>query len=1169
MPIFTRAIAASADDGTWYVGADVPNTTSSYLYAGLISTTLPISTYLRFLNVTLAQGTRVTGAYLSMRARASSSVSGAKIRIKGVDEKSPRVPTTANECNAYALTTAYADNDIDVPWVYQTWYQSVDLTAIVQEVLDRADWVSGDVLMLHVLNNNSVIENAYRSFSSYNHGSSYAVTLTIEYDEAYLSDTVTLSSNLILHRPPITIAQAFTMADNVFGGVASVLADAVGMGAEGIDVRHFLPFNETISLSDIIQVNKSTSLTDSIVMFDASVAEREDWHEARNHPHTTKLYMAVKSPRIVWTGRVLNDRGYNQSGEAENDLVINITGGANVSGFDVNNFLPDLTLWIGSAAGLKDHGICRAKAFDGVNIKVSADMTCFWKKDDYISITDLHDYWPRTHVTTADGSSVTVLKDHDLPSTARVEQPIPIFGPPVCAFLVNGSVTVKFHGGLSYLVQPNSNELYWASTYGISAYAWWFEGAGVTTATGPDVSATYAVAGQYVARLTVTGENGEITKGFRNVFIFNRTGANAPIEHFNIDNFSGSISSHGWECQAEIYGNLFSATTLPPGAQVVIFSEEKFAGAAQTFRFGNPAIHDRENVKLVGWISDTSLTYSSAKTRGASITIQGLQRLLDSRGNFPVYWTQIEVTAPAWSKFDLPDGLTVRKVWYHTIRWHWTLFEFTDVFIPDDHNNYLPGQNFSEGTLSSWLTEFAASTQADWVTDKGGALHIFSLGNYLPIPGYAPPTTTTDGVTTTGRDGASWRQRLYTNIGLTDDDFVKLEVQPRIRHEVARVRVEGVEAADNGWYAAVVDMAPGDIRGLSGATTTRSRQVLGTGGFYGSQGYELALSLYAEESRNIERIRLDLAGNYSFFDLAPYTNWFTLTVSPSGGLREVDWTLAPFWIEEMSMTYDGKTGDLAVSLSCKPETKPDLTLGVYSQTTEVGEVRQIQAEGGASAMGSLLKDIDTEKSIYVPALMGDGGGIVEATEVGKTRVRLFGDPNYGMQVDNRLYDNVNNRPIIVELMKAMDGAIQARVVGLRVDDDEDADANSAKARTVRSAIFSNQGEIANSLYYAGISAYAKTPFYRVGTDMRKVVVRNIVVSAYLDTAAAAVTVTVYHNTTVLGAFGLAVTVDPGTVSQTLAVAATLVTGDLLAVTIADASNAYDLLVNVECVVYGV
>ena len=230
-------------------------------------------------------------------------------------------------------------------------------------------------------------------------------------------------------------------------------------------------------------------------------------------------------------------------------MDIEFTGGANVDGFDILDFLPDLSVNIVDETDPLhpvSHGRCRLRHFNGsTHMHVSADGSCVWRAGDKIYVTDLHEYWPRPPKVEEDGEQ---WKDEDIESDDRHEYPVPVFGPPACAFIDEdtGKATVQFNGALSYVVQPNSMEyddpeLNWPNQ-GITAWNWWLEGADTPTESGVSPTALYSTPGQYVARLTVTGQGGYTERGFRNIFIFDRA-TNSPVTEFNITRLSGSLSN--------------------------------------------------------------------------------------------------------------------------------------------------------------------------------------------------------------------------------------------------------------------------------------------------------------------------------------------------------------------------------------------------------------------------------------------------------------------------------------------------------------------------------------------------------------------------------------------------------------------------------------------------
>jgi len=135
-------VAASHDDSFW-TGvceneADFLQMKTSGSMAGL-----------RFLSVLLTGGHKVLSSYL--RFRAYSDGVSSTLHIVGIKQANPGAWENPN-CNPddRPITTA------DVLWVTGarsngTWYNSDDLSAIIQELLEQATRVSGDALAFSIV----------------------------------------------------------------------------------------------------------------------------------------------------------------------------------------------------------------------------------------------------------------------------------------------------------------------------------------------------------------------------------------------------------------------------------------------------------------------------------------------------------------------------------------------------------------------------------------------------------------------------------------------------------------------------------------------------------------------------------------------------------------------------------------------------------------------------------------------------------------------------------------------------------------------------------------------------------------------------------------------------------------------------------------------------------
>lgn len=105
--------------------------------------------FIRFPEVTIPNGATIV--YAKIRFRLFHATAGtATVDWYGNDVDNATAPTTAAEANALSLTTATAEweqviDDADSFW---TIFETVDLKDILQEIVDRAGWASGNAMQL-------------------------------------------------------------------------------------------------------------------------------------------------------------------------------------------------------------------------------------------------------------------------------------------------------------------------------------------------------------------------------------------------------------------------------------------------------------------------------------------------------------------------------------------------------------------------------------------------------------------------------------------------------------------------------------------------------------------------------------------------------------------------------------------------------------------------------------------------------------------------------------------------------------------------------------------------------------------------------------------------------------------------------------------------------------
>lgn len=157
--------AASGDDGNWY-GASGWSITSSYLTFG-DAATFAYNVWITFNGVEVPQGSTVTSAVLTFYNPYAEGVGNITIALYGNDEDSPTNPTNITEANTLALTTA------TVPWTVpnfaaDTYYDTPDLTSIIQEIVNRSGWAANNNLMI-IIHGNIATTN-YRYPNSWDQG---------------------------------------------------------------------------------------------------------------------------------------------------------------------------------------------------------------------------------------------------------------------------------------------------------------------------------------------------------------------------------------------------------------------------------------------------------------------------------------------------------------------------------------------------------------------------------------------------------------------------------------------------------------------------------------------------------------------------------------------------------------------------------------------------------------------------------------------------------------------------------------------------------------------------------------------------------------------------------------------------------------------------------------
>ena len=163
-----------------YYRTDYWNTASATILMGNYTGNYPCDGYFNFSSVTIPQGATITNAYVKFKAAQNQSGANCDLTIVGNDVDNAVSPTSYTEYPLLVLTTATVAWDNVPAWSINTLYDSPDISTIIEEIVNRAGWVSGNNLALMFRDNGSSIGHSRNPYG-YEAGAGNAAQLYVTY----------------------------------------------------------------------------------------------------------------------------------------------------------------------------------------------------------------------------------------------------------------------------------------------------------------------------------------------------------------------------------------------------------------------------------------------------------------------------------------------------------------------------------------------------------------------------------------------------------------------------------------------------------------------------------------------------------------------------------------------------------------------------------------------------------------------------------------------------------------------------------------------------------------------------------------------------------------------------------------------------------------------------
>ena len=132
-----------------------------------------------FRNIDIPQGAEIISTHLKVQSY-SSDITGhvyCTIQVEANDDAIEF--DSSNKIDSRPTTDSSVDWNLIEPWSQYTWYESPDIAAVIQEVIDRNGWDAGNSLVIII--STRLEESSYRSLCSFDYNSDSAPQLEITY----------------------------------------------------------------------------------------------------------------------------------------------------------------------------------------------------------------------------------------------------------------------------------------------------------------------------------------------------------------------------------------------------------------------------------------------------------------------------------------------------------------------------------------------------------------------------------------------------------------------------------------------------------------------------------------------------------------------------------------------------------------------------------------------------------------------------------------------------------------------------------------------------------------------------------------------------------------------------------------------------------------------------
>lgn len=607
----------------------------------------------------------------------------------------------------------------------------------------------------------------------------------------------------------------------------------------------------------------------------------EELVAVRTDGQFTRVRMVVVPQQVVFS--------FICSGSLTSNDAVQYVPIGTITGGSSTKVQSGMTCYVGTAPGLSDLGMVRAKSVSSSYLKIARVSGITWSSSVYLTVVDDFGLWAK--LPTLD--LTTIRMDDDIVYSDQNSNiyPVPIMGPDTVVPYTSGSLAMDASN--SYCLSGSITGYSWSVINGSAT-----SGSVVTTGSGVSMATgtfTFPAPGSYVIGLTVTASNGKTATGHRNIYVYNET-TYKPLDMLTLRNMSASRDNGGWQAEVNVWDSV-GLSTVRDRSKVILVAQDYYNGSA--IPMGQVA--GRENVLMVGWISNETTEYNKESST-VTLTIQGAQYWLQNIVGPSTFLENVVGTPDAWTSV---QNLTMDKIVHHFMYWRSTAIEVMDVY-PSNNTRLIGGMSASIGSIWTQMYDTAITRMLSYMgVDRFGRFFIFLDPQIL---------------------SSGDRSSIPTIIDITQNDLADtVAVTRTIVNPVSLLEVAGL-AMSGSAILMYMSRAPGSlIYNRFGENNLNDRLVVTDQ----ADANALAGMLLAKKNNEYDTVNFTLGQNNKMLDIAP-AMYFTFTVASGDTIRGFTLTNMKFLIKSIEYSVSEETGAVKVSLEVEGETSgiPGYTVAV-------------------------------------------------------------------------------------------------------------------------------------------------------------------------------------------------------------------------------------------------